>query len=613
MTTDAELLRRFAETHAEDAFAELVRRHVDLVYSAALRQVNGDAHLAQDIAQSVFTDLARKAASLSRRERLIGWLYTSVHFAAAKSVRSEQRRRAHEQEAHTMRELLHDSTPDLEWNKLIPVLDAAMNELKEIDREIILLRYFEDCRLAEVGAKFGLSENAARMRVERALEKLRAALIRHGVKTTASALSAAVIAHAVHAAPVGLAATLTAASLASVASTAASTFTVLKIMSMTKLQFGVAAILLVGATATVLLQRQTQNALRRENQSVHQQLSQLQTANENLSNQIARTTLTLSLPAPPIQASTTPPDTMPESHSTNLIMRLMRGEKAPLLTPQQAESYLTQNHRTAGSLLAAFRATGDRKLLDEAMEKYPADPQVAFTAAYASGASPEDQRRWLDAFKRSAPENALPNYLSAVGHFKAGQSDEAIQDLSAAFSKQRFQDYSWDFIQNGEEAYRAAGYPEVEARVIPSMALILPHLAELKQLNFNLIDLAAAYRQAGDESSAAAALQMDATLGQRLDATENSALITKLVGMTIESIALKQMDPNSPYGAAGQTAKDRLDEITQRKTSLSDFAKQLDGIYTTISASDWISYHDRWQAFGEENAMKWLLSKYPQH
>src|SRR5215468_4484646 len=135
MRSDGEMLRAYAESRSEEAFSELVRRHVDLVYSAALRQLNGDAHLAQDVAQTVFTDLARKAASLSRRERLTGWLYTSVHFAAAKAVRSEQRRQAHEQEACTMRELLHDSSPDLEWNALIPVLDAAMNELKEIDRE----------------------------------------------------------------------------------------------------------------------------------------------------------------------------------------------------------------------------------------------------------------------------------------------------------------------------------------------------------------------------------------------------------------------------------------------------------------------------------------------
>src|SRR5437870_6525774 len=102
MRTDGELLRAYADSRSEEAFGELVRRHLNLVYSAALRRVNGDTHLAQDVAQSVFTDLARKAASLSGRAVLSGWLYTSAHFAAAKAVRAESRRRAHEQEAQNM-------------------------------------------------------------------------------------------------------------------------------------------------------------------------------------------------------------------------------------------------------------------------------------------------------------------------------------------------------------------------------------------------------------------------------------------------------------------------------------------------------------------------------
>ena len=161
MTPDSELLRRFAKTNSEDAFAELVKCHVDLVYSAALRQVNGDAHLAQDVAQTVFADLARKAGSLSRRETLTGWLYTSAHFAAAKIARTENRRR--DREEKFMREPIHETAPDAsrteafaevgaDWEKLRPTLDGAMHELKETDREAILLRYFENRPFAEVGA-----------------------------------------------------------------------------------------------------------------------------------------------------------------------------------------------------------------------------------------------------------------------------------------------------------------------------------------------------------------------------------------------------------------------------------------------------------------------------
>ena len=234
MTPDGELLRRYAENRSEDAFSELVRRHLDLVYSAALRQVNGDAHLAQDVAQTVFTDLARKAAALSGRAVLSGWLYTSAHFASAKAVRTERRRQAHEQEAHIMRELLGDPAPDLDWEKLRSMLDVAMHELGETDRDAILLRYFENRQLAEIGARLGLSENAARMRVERALGKLRAFLSRRGIRTS-TALAAVLSANAVQAAPVGLAITIsTAAALAGTA--IATTATAAKAIAMTTLQ-----------------------------------------------------------------------------------------------------------------------------------------------------------------------------------------------------------------------------------------------------------------------------------------------------------------------------------------------------------------------------------------
>src|SRR5262245_53652667 len=111
MTDDRELLRQYAEEGTQNAFAELVRRHINLVHSAALRQVGGDSHLAEDVTQTVFVDLARKAAALSRREVLVSWLYTSTRFAALKAARSFQRRVTHEQEAHTMQTILKDSAP----------------------------------------------------------------------------------------------------------------------------------------------------------------------------------------------------------------------------------------------------------------------------------------------------------------------------------------------------------------------------------------------------------------------------------------------------------------------------------------------------------------------
>jgi RNA polymerase sigma factor (sigma-70 family) len=281
MTTDSELLRQFARTNSEDAFAELVKRHVNLVYSAALRQVNGDEHLAKDVAQTVFTDLARKADSLSRRESLTGWLYTSAHFAAAKIVREENRRR--DREEKFMREPTSETAPDADWEKLRPTLDDAMHELKETDREAVLLRYFENRQFAEVGAKLGLNENAARMRVERALEKLRDIFTKRGI-TTATALASVISANAIQIAPANLAATLAATSIAAAGT---GTFTLLKIMTATKLKLGISALVVAGAATAFVIQNQTQDNLRADNAALTQQLAQLQADNQSLSNRLA--------------------------------------------------------------------------------------------------------------------------------------------------------------------------------------------------------------------------------------------------------------------------------------------------------------------------------------
>ena len=257
MMDDATLLRRYAEARSESDFAELVHRHLNLVYAAALRQVNGDTHLAQDVTQLVFTDLARKADRLAGHRVLAGWLFTSTRFAAAKLVRGEHRRRNREQEARLMQE--SDPTASLDWERVRPVLDEALAELDEQDREAILLRYLEGLDFASVGAKLALTDNAARMRVDRAVDKLRGLLARRGVTSSAAALALVLANQAVVAAPAGLATTVTGTALAG-----AGTATALTFMSLTKLQLSLASAVVATGAGVFAVQEQTNAALRNE-------------------------------------------------------------------------------------------------------------------------------------------------------------------------------------------------------------------------------------------------------------------------------------------------------------------------------------------------------------
>ena len=149
MTDDAELLRRYAEERAEAAFAEFVQRHIGLVYAAARRRLGGDAHGAADVAQVVFVAAAREASALARHASVTGWLYTTTRNAALNHMREEHRRKQRERDAFTAGELLVEASPRSEWERLTPVLDAAMDELEDDDREAVLLIFAPGFSTAE--------------------------------------------------------------------------------------------------------------------------------------------------------------------------------------------------------------------------------------------------------------------------------------------------------------------------------------------------------------------------------------------------------------------------------------------------------------------------------
>ena len=256
---DLTLLREYAANHSEKAFEELVSRRVGFVYSAALRQVR-DPHLAEEITQAVFIILAQKAGKISDQTILAGWLFKTTRFAAIAQTRDlakrSWRRATIEMEVQMQTEI--QSPPDPLWEKMSPLLDEALASLGETDRQAVLLRFFENKSLAEVGSELGTGEDTARKRVSRALEKLHRHFNKRGVSLTTAILAGAMTANSVQVAPVALAKSVTAVALAKGAAASGSTLTLikgaLKLMAWTKAKMAVAVgvgVLLAAGTATL--------------------------------------------------------------------------------------------------------------------------------------------------------------------------------------------------------------------------------------------------------------------------------------------------------------------------------------------------------------------------
>ena len=282
MNDSQRLLAEYAQTGSEAAFQELVSRYLNFVYSTALRLVGGDTHLAKDVAQTVFIGLASRGRTLSTEVMLGGWLHQHSFHVATKAVRTERRRQFRECEALTMNELSDDSESSL--RQVAPILDEAITQLASEDRMAILLRFFEQRDFRSVGEALGSNEDAARMRVNRALEKLQVLLKHRGVTLSVTALGAVLTTEAVTAAPVGLAAAISGMALASTVAGTGTTLTLLKVMANTKLKLALTTLVMAGAATTLMIQHQSQTTLRGENASLRQQITRLKADNESLVN-----------------------------------------------------------------------------------------------------------------------------------------------------------------------------------------------------------------------------------------------------------------------------------------------------------------------------------------
>ena len=422
MTDSRSLLIDYAENASEPAFRELVSRYIGLIYSAAVRLVDGDTHLAEDVAQTVFTDLSRQARTLSKSVMLGGWLHRHTCFVAAKTMRSNRRRQFRERQAVEMNAQQDHSAAN--FAQLAPILDEAINQLGAQDRAAILLRFFEQRDLRSVGEALGTSENAAQKRLTRALERLRTSLMRRGVTLSAAGLATALAGEAVTAAPIGVAISISSAALAGAAASGGTSLTLVKLMTMTKLKAGIVSTLVVAGVATPLvMQHQAQVNLHDENQSLRQrvdQLAQLAAENERLSNLVAQA----------IAARALSNDQLSE------LMRL-RNEAAQLHTQQKEHDRFraTAGGQSAPTAKAASEAVNSQTIPREswAFAGYATPENALQSVAWAmsqgdvksflAGLSPETQNHYAQLFEGKTENEILTMLSDEIGQLPALRLD----------------------------------------------------------------------------------------------------------------------------------------------------------------------------------------------
>ncbi len=278
MADDSELLGRYCRDRSEAAFTELVHRHFPMVYLAALRQVGGNTHQAQDVSQAVFTHLARKASLLADRPSVAGWLYHCARFLAARVARSERRRIARHLKTQEMAEFNTEPSALIDWERIGSLIDEALLALNPRDRELVLLRYFHEDSFLQISAKLGVSADAARLRLGRALDKMHTRLAGCGIESTAAALSLALASQAHAAIPVGAAASVAVTALTAPTPMASVALMSQILMSTTKIKIGLLAVtaLVVGALVfQIAHQREKIRVLEQDllvQQSTHQKL-----------------------------------------------------------------------------------------------------------------------------------------------------------------------------------------------------------------------------------------------------------------------------------------------------------------------------------------------------
>ena len=289
----------------------------------------------------------------------------------------------------------------------------------------------------------------------------------------------------------------------------------------------------------------------------------------------------------------------------------------PKIPRDKAEAWLAKHHRNAASLLAVFRALGDTNFLNEATTNFPNNPQVQL-AVLSRDAFPEDRRKWLESFKTSSPENSMANYLSAADYFKAGKTDEAVQELVSAAGKEQFQNYAIETLLNGEELYSDSGISsrETAGYVMADMAEEnLPQLLDFKVISRSVSEAMKQKITAGDVGSAGtlAHLGLDFT-GKISSGDSGKFLINQMVGTASEKNILAQLDQNTAYDFLnGQTPAQIANSCQQKKDELRKLMQDFNPAQMQMmqSESETANYMQRLKIYGEVAAMKWLIQQSP--
>ena len=405
---DMELVRQYATNRSEEAFAALVTRYVNLVYTVALRQLR-DGHMAEDATQAVFIILARKAGSLGPGTILSAWLCRTAQYVIADALRAQRRRQDREQEAYMQSSLNQPESNTFSWTEIAHLLDGAMATLGEKDHDAVVLRFFEEKDAKQVAAALGVSENAAKARVSRAVEKLRVYFSKRGVAASAALIAAAISKNSLQAAPVALTKTTIALSLAKGATASTSTLFLtqgaLKLMAWTKMQTAAVTVAIIGLATYSVMEHRTQTQLRQQNETLLRQvdgLSQLKTENERLSNQLtlAKNSLTAErarlnnllrqrahVSAPRgVQATTTTPPLTPQQADTTVKLQVDSWNKAGLATPEdtlKTRGWAIVNGDRQEFAQSIYLTDGARKMIEDqvlqmaAASKDPDAPRIA--------------------------------------------------------------------------------------------------------------------------------------------------------------------------------------------------------------------------------------------